>query len=333
MKKSSPWFVFVLVAIAQFMVVLDSAITNVALPAIQSELHFTASSLQWVITSYTLCFGGFLLLGGRSADLFGRRRILLSGMIAFTIFSFSIGLSHSAMQLIVFRAFQGLSAAFMSPAALSIVLTTFKDGKDRNKALGFWTLVATGGAAFGMLIGGVLTEYLGWRWNFFINVPIGLIMSYMIYRFVPIHEHEEKQSGLDVEGSFLVTLGLVLLVFTISQAPAWGWFSMRIMTMFAGTIIILAVFIYNELIVSNPILALGIFKIRNVTGANLIMIPVFAAMLSTFFLLTLYLQEILHYSPLVTSLAFMPFPVILALIATNVPKFVSRYGFRPFVIL
>jgi len=160
MKKSSPWFIFVLVAIAQFMVVLDSAITNVALPSIQTDLHFTASSLQWVITSYTLCFGGFLLLGGRTADLFGRRRILLFGMIVFTVFSFAIGISTTAIQLIIFRAFQGLSAAFMSPAALSIVLITFKDGKERNRALGFWTLVATGGAAFGMLLGGFLTQYL-----------------------------------------------------------------------------------------------------------------------------------------------------------------------------
>src|SRR3982751_742552 len=173
-KTTSPWLIFLLVATAQFMVVLDSSITNVALPAIKHSLHFSQNDLQWVITAYALTFGGFLLLGGRAADLLGRRNTLQVGMIAFTICSLLIGLSHSSLMLIMLRAMQGTAAALMSPSALSIVLTTFHDGKDRNRALGYWTTVATGGAAVGLLLGGFLTEYLGWRWNFFINVPIGI---------------------------------------------------------------------------------------------------------------------------------------------------------------
>src|SRR5579872_3721062 len=205
MKNRSPWLIFLLVAVAQFMVVLDISITNVALPTIKQTLHFSPNSLQWVITAYALTFGGFLLLGGRAADLFGRRKTLLFGMIGFTIISFLIGISQSAIMLIVLRALQGIAASFMSPSALSIVLTTFKEGKDRNKALGFWSTVATGGAAVGLLLGGTLTQYLGWRWNFFINVPIGLIVSYFISRIVPLHESEAVHKDLDLPGAILVT--------------------------------------------------------------------------------------------------------------------------------
>src|SRR5580698_945276 len=205
MKTFSKWFVFVLVAIAQFMVVLDSAITNVALPTIQRQMHFTDSTLQWVITAYALAFGGFLLLGGRAADLFGRRRVLLSGLMAFSTFSLLIGLSTSATELIVLRALQGLAAALMSPSALSIVLTTFADGPDRNRALAYWTLVATGGAAVGLLLGGVLTQYVGWRWDFFVNVPVGIAITLAIRRFVPTHSREGAYTGLDLPGAILVT--------------------------------------------------------------------------------------------------------------------------------
>src|ERR1700722_596833 len=224
MKNKSPWLIFFLVAIAQFMVVLDISITNVALPTIKQSLHFSTESLQWVITAYALTFGGFLLLGGRAADLFGRRRTLLIGMIGFTFFSFLIGISQTAVELITLRAFQGLAAALMSPSALSIVLTTFKEGSERNKALGYWSTVATGGAAVGLLLGGVLTQYLGWRWNFFINVPVGIIMAFAIAKIVPLHESEADHSDLDLPGALLVTSGLISLVFMISEAPVWGVF-------------------------------------------------------------------------------------------------------------
>ena len=331
MKKSN-WLIFVLVAIAQFMVVLDNAITNVALPSIQRNLHFTSSSLQWVVTAYALCFGGFLLLGGRAADLFGRRRMLLIGMIAFTVFSFLIGVSHSPFQLIALRGLQGISAAFMSPAALSIVLVTFRDGLERGRALGYWTLVATGGAAIGMLLGGVLTQYLGWRWNFFINVPVGIVMSFLIARFVPTHEREEKRTSMDLPGATLVTAALMSFVFAFSQAPSWGWTSGRTLGILAGAAALLAGFIFNESRARHPLMPLSIFKIRNVTGGNLIMAPVYAGMMGVFFLTTLYLQGILHYSPVVTGLSFLPFPLVLGFTSTRIPKLVAKYGFRRFLI-
>lgn len=333
MKSPSKWLIFILVAIAQFMVVLDSAITNVALPAIQRQLHFTTSALQWVITAYALSFGGFLLLGGRSSDLFGRKRSLLAGMAAFTSISLLIGLSHTPTQLIVLRALQGLAAAFMSPAALSIVLVTFRDGPARNKALSYWTLVATGGAALGLLLGGALTEYFGWRWNFFINVPIGIVMTVLIARFVPEQEREEKRKGLDMSGALLVTSSLILLVLAFSQAPLWGWTSVRTVASLVVATGLLAGFIVNETKVKRPLMPLSIFKVRNVRGANMIMAPLYAAMLGTFFLLTLYIQGVMHLSPVLTGLSFLPFPITLAVMSTRMPKLVQRYGFKRFLVI
>ena len=332
MDKVSKWFIFTLVAIAQFMVVLDTAITNVALPTIKQQLHFSDSTLQWVVTAYVLTFGGFLLLGGRAADLFGRRRTLLTGMIAFTTFSFLIGVSQSVPMLIVLRALQGMSAALMSPSALSIVLTTFRDGPERNRALGYWTLVATGGAAIGLLLGGVLTEYVGWRWNFFINVPVGIIMAAAIARFVPAHAREEKYTSLDLRGAVLVTSSLISLVFAFSEASSWGWLSAPILGIFSGAVALMAAFIFNESRARHPLMPLSIFKIRNVSGANLMMAPIYAAMLGNFFIITLYMQTILHYSPVRTGLAFLPFPIILGFMATRIPKLVGRYGFKRFLV-
>jgi len=330
--KQSKWLTFTLVAIAQFMVVLDTAITNVALPTIKQQLHFTDSSLQWVITAYALTFGGFLLLGGRAADLFGRRRTLLSGMIAFTTFSLLIGLSHSSSTLIILRALQGMSAALMSPSALSIVLTTFSEGNERNRALGYWTLVATGGAAVGLLLGGLLTEYFGWRWNFFINVPVGILISAAIARFVPVHAKEERQQNLDLPGALLVTSSLMLQVFAFSKAPSWGWLSASTLGTLATALVLLAAFVFNESRAKHPLMPLSIFKIRNVTGANLMMAPIYAGMLGMFFLITLYIQNILHYSPVKTGLSFLPFPLILGYMSTRIPKLVGKYGFKRFLV-
>lgn len=332
-KTTSKWLIFVLVAITQFMVVLDNSITNVALPTIKEQLHFTTSSLQWVVTAYALFFGGFLLLGGRTADLFGRRRTLLIGVAAFTAFSLLIGLAQTPVELVVLRAFQGLSGAFMSPAALSIVLVTFREGTVRNKALSYWTLVATGGGAVGLLLGGVLTQYVGWRWNFFINVPIGLAMIALITRYVPVHEQEETKRGLDITGAILATSSLMLLVLTFTEAPIWGWLSAQIILSFAASLLLLGGFIFNESRVKRPLMPLSIFKIRNVRGANLIMAPLYASMLGVFFLLALYLQGVMHLSPAMTGLAFLPFPITLGFISTRMPKLVQRYGFKRFLVI
>jgi EmrB/QacA subfamily drug resistance transporter len=333
MKQRSPWLIFFLVAIAQFMVVLDISITNVALPTIKETLHFTTDSLQWVITAYALTFGGFLLLGGRAADLYGRRKTLLMGMLGFTTISFLIGISQSALMLIVLRACQGLAAALMSPSALSIVLTTFGEGRDRNRALGYWSTVATGGAAVGLLLGGALTQYLGWRWNFFINVPIGLVVSFAISRIVPLHESEAEHHDLDLPGAILVTSGLIVLVFLISMAPVWGVFSLPVAGLFVLTAVLIATFIYNESKSKHPLVPLKIFTIRNVTGANMIMAPVAATMFGNFFLLSLYIQTVMNYSPVLTGLSFLPFPIIMGYTSTRVADFVTKYGYKRFLII
>ncbi len=332
MKARSPWFIFVLVAVAQFMVVLDVCITNVALPAIQASLHFDTHTLQWVVTAYALTFGGFLLLGGRAADIFGHRRVLLVGLGAFTVLSFLIGISESPMMLIVLRAFQGVAAALMSPAALSVVLITFAEGKERNRALGHWTTVATGGAAVGLLLGGVLTQYLNWRWNFFINVPIGILISIAIAKLLPHEKQESEHHDLDIPGALLVTSGLVLLVYVVSQAPVWGWTNSWTLWGGVAVIALLGGFVWNESISKHPLMPLSIFKIRNITGANLMSAPISAGSFGMFFLLSLYIQGVLQYSPLMAGLSFLPFPIILGSLSQRMARGVTRFGYTPFLI-
>jgi len=332
MKQKSKWLVFALLGVAQFMVVLDVSIVNVALPSIKEALGFTESSLQWVITAYALAFGGFLLLGGRAADLFGRRKVLLGGMIGFTLFSLLIGLAQTSVMMIVLRALQGLAAAFMSPAALSIVLTTFKEGAERNRALGLWTTISTGGAAVGLLLGGVLSQYLDWRWNFFVNVPIGFAVAWGISKYVPLHAREERDSSLDLPGAVLVTAGLITLVYALSEAPKWGWLSGGTLGLIAAGLALIAGFIWNESRAKHPLMPLSIFKIRNVTGANLMMAPIMAVMMGMFFLLSLYVQAVLDLSPVMSGLAFLPFPIVLAIVSSRVAKLVGKVGFKPFLI-
>ncbi|HSX08283.1 MAG TPA: MFS transporter [Candidatus Saccharimonadales bacterium] len=332
MKQVSKWMLLALLAFAQFMVVLDTSVVNVALPAIKQSLHFSENNLQWVITAYALTFGGFLLLGGRAADLFGRRRTLLTGMVGFTVFSLLIGLSASPTMLIVLRALQGIAAALMSPAALSIVLITFREGKDRNTALGVWSTVAAGGAAAGLLLGGALSQYLNWRWNFFVNVPIGIIVSSLIFRMVPVHAKEVDHNDLDLPGAVLVTGGLMGLVYSLSQAPVHGWLSGSTLGVGAAALALLAAFVFNESRSKHPLMPLSIFRIRNVVAANVMMAPLYAGMLGIFFLTSLYIQTVLHYSPVVTGLSFLPFPLMIATIANIVPKFIGKVGYKPFLI-
>jgi len=334
MKKStSPWLIFCLVAMAQFMVVLDISITNVALPTIKESLQFNDSALQWVVTAYALTFGGFLLLGGRLSDIFGHRRVLMWGLGSFTVISLFIGASQSALMLIILRAFQGISAALMSPAALSIVLITFKEGKERNRALGHWTTVATGGAAVGLLLGGFLTQFLSWRWNFLVNVPIGILITTMIARMLPHEEQEKGHHSLDIPGALLVTSGLVLFVYVVSSAPAWGWLSQQTLLYGALSIGLIVAFIYNEMRAKHPLVPLSIFKIRNLTGANLMTAPISAGGFGMFFLISLYTQSVMHYSPLMTGLSFLPFPIIMGTLSQRMARGVTRFGYKPFLII
>jgi EmrB/QacA subfamily drug resistance transporter len=333
MNQRSRMIILGLLALAQFMVVLDTSVANVALPAIQKALGFDASALQWVITAYALTFGGTLLLGGRAADLFGRRRVLLSGIIGFTITSLLIGLAQNPTEMIVLRALQGMTAAFMSPSALSIVLTTFREGKGRNMALGVWTAVAAGGAAAGLVVGGLLTEYLNWRWNFFINVPVGIIAAAGILKFVPAHSSTATHRHLDLRGAALVTSGLMTLVYGLTEASNWGWLSGQTLGFLGASALLLAGFIWNESRAPHPLMPLSIFKLRNVAGANAMMTPIMASMLGMFFLLSLYIQVVMHYEPVQAGIAFLPFPVTLAIVSNTIPRFLSRVGYRRFLMM
>ena len=306
-SETNRWLVLVLVCLAQFMVVLDATITNVALPSIQKDLDFSQGSLQWVINSYTLVFGGFLLLGGRAGDLFGRKRIFLAGVVIFTVASLANGLSQSGEMLIACRALQGLGAALVSPAALSIITTTFAEGEDRAKALGVWSAIAAGGAAFGLLLGGILTDLLSWEWIFFVNVPIGIAAFLLSLRYVPESVAPERPDTVDLPGAISVTAGLMVLVFALVKAQDYGWGSARTLGLGAVAVALLAAFVFIESRSKAPLIRLGIFRSRNISGANTVMLFVIGGMYAFFFLVSLYVQQVLGYSPLEAGLAFLPF--------------------------
>src|SRR6266516_781194 len=223
--STNRWLVLVLVCVARFMVVLDATIVNVALPSIQRGLHFSPTSLQWIVNAYTLVFGGFLLLGGRAADLLGRQRLFIAGIVVFTLASLLNGIAPSSGVLIAGRALQGLGAALVSPAALSIVMTTFDEGRDRTKALGVWSAIAAGGGAVGLVLGGLLTDTLSWRWVFFINLPIGIAAALLSLRYVPNTRAERRPETVDLGGAVSVTAGLLVLVFGFVRAQEYGWTS------------------------------------------------------------------------------------------------------------
>src|SRR4051794_27196595 len=300
------WATLVVVCLAQFMVVLDATIVNVALPSIQRGLDFSNADLQWVINSYTLMFGGFLLLGGRAADFFGRRRLFLAGVAVFSAASLINGLATSSEMLIIGRGLQGLGGAMVSPAALSIITTTFAEGPDRTKALGVWSAIAAGGGAIGLLLGGVLTDLLSWQWCFYVNVPVGIAAIVAALRYVPRHLAENKPESIDMAGAVSVTSGLVVLVYAIVKAQQWGFGSGRTIGLALVAVALLGAFVAIELRSKAPLVRLGIFRSRTLTGANTAMTLVAAGMFSMFFFATLYLQEILGFSPLKAGLAFLP---------------------------
>ena len=321
--------VLLIVAIAQFMVVLDTSIVNVALPAIYRGLHFTsASDLQWVVSAYTLAFGGFLLLGGRAADLYGRRKMFMISITVFGAASLLCGVAQNSLMLEITRAVQGLAAAFMSPAALSIVITTFKEGKERAKALSVWGAVAAGGAATGVLLGGVLTEYLDWRWNFFVNIPVAIAVFAMTLLYVPESKADLDHKQLDLPGAVTVTSGLILLVYAITRAPLEGWLSAKIIAFFVVSLALLAFFIWNEARSKHALMPLSIFKIGTIAGANLTQLPITASMFSMFFFISLYLQNVLHFTPVKSGLGFLPITVVIGFISVAMSRVIGKIGYK-----
>ncbi len=311
-------------AAAQFMVILDATIVNVALPAIQKALGFaTDSDLQWVVTAYALVFGGFLLLGGRLADLFGRRKLFGWGVAFFALASLLGGLAQSPEQLIIFRGLQGLGGALLAPSALSLVLTIFAEGAERNKALGIWSMVAAGGGAVGLIVGGLLTQYIDWRWIFFINVPIAAIVLAATFRYVPKSLPQQKQP-LDFLGAITITGSLMSLVYALAKAPSSGWGSSITLSMFGVSALLLVAFIVNELKHKSPLITLSIFKRRNVTGGSLIMLLMPASMFGMFFYLSIYYQHLLGYSPTKTGVANLPFTAVIVVVAAILSKKIAK---------
>jgi EmrB/QacA subfamily drug resistance transporter len=326
------WLVLVIACLAQFMVVLDVTIVNVALPSIQRGLHFSPASLQWVINAYTLIFGGFLLLGGRAADLLGRKRLFSAGVALFSFASLLNGFAQSPGMLIAARALQGLGAALVSPAALSIITTTFTESGERAKALGVWSGIAAGGGAVGLLLGGVLTDVLSWQWIFFVNVPVGAIALAMTMRYVPESRAETEHRTFDLAGAASVTGGLVLLVFAIVKAQAWGWGSVQTIAVIAAGLALLAAFGVIERRSKAPLVRLSIFRLRTLTVADSVMLLVASGLFSMFFFAQLYVQEILGYSPLRAGLAFLPVTAGIGIGAAIAQLLVRRVGVRSLAV-
>jgi EmrB/QacA subfamily drug resistance transporter len=322
------WLILVIACLAQFMVILDATIVNVALPSIQRGLHFSAASLQWVVNGYTLIFGGFLLLGGRAADLLGRRRLFIAGVALFSFASLLNGVAQSSGMLIAGRALQGLGAALVSPAALSIITTTFTENEERTKALGVWSAIAAGGGAVGLLLGGVLTDLLSWPWIFIVNVPVGLLTVALAQRFVPESRADMPHRAFDLAGAVAVTGGLVVLVFAMVKAQAFGWGSLRTIGLIAGGLVLLAGFVAIERRSIAPLMRLSIFRVRTLAVADGVLLLVASGMFGMFFFAQLYVQEILGYSPLRAGLAFLPVTAGIVIGAGLAQQLIKRVGVR-----
>jgi EmrB/QacA subfamily drug resistance transporter len=326
------WLALALLAAAQFVVVLDASIVNVALPSIGRELDFSQENLSWVVNAYTLTFGGFLLLGGRMADLLGRRRLFLAGLILFAVASLAGGLSQSEGQLIASRAVQGLGAALLSPAALSLITVIFTDGADRNKAFGVWGAVAGSGGAAGVLLGGMLTEWAGWEWVLFVNVPVGFLAAALAPRLLP----ESRNDGarhFDVAGAVSVTAGLSLLVYALVDATDVGWGSAQTIGLLALAAVLLAAFVVIERTSRAPLMPFpGIFRFRTITGINVTALFIAMALFSMFFFLTLYMQQVLGFDPLETGFAYLPLALGIIVSAGFASQLTTRFGFKPVLI-
>jgi EmrB/QacA subfamily drug resistance transporter len=322
------WLVLAVVVAAQFMVVLDVAIVNVALPSIRTDLHFSQESLQWVITAYAIFFGGVLLLGGRLADLLGRRRLFIAGLAIFTVSSLLDGLAWSEGSLIAFRSLQGLGAALLSPAALSILTTTFREGRERNLALGVWGAASGSGGAAGVLLGGALTSALSWSWIFFINVPVGLAVMAVSPLLLRESRAELEHRHFDVAGAATITSGLMLLVYAMTRATQHGWGTSETIGLLIASGALIASFFVVESRSKAPLLPLRIFKLRTLTGSNVAGLLMGGAIFSQFFLLTLYMQEVLHYSAIRTGVAYIGLTLTIVAFSAAAQALVTRLGVR-----
>jgi EmrB/QacA subfamily drug resistance transporter len=329
LKTDRRWSALALIVTAQFMVILDVAIVNVALPSIQADLHFSQANLQWIISAYAILFGGALLLGGRLADLLGRRRLFVAGLTLFSVSSLLCGLAWSEGSLIAFRALQGLGGALLAPAALSLLMTTFTEGRERNLALGIYGAASGSGAAAGVLLGGLLTSYLSWSWIFFINVPVGLAAIALSPVLLA-----EGRAGLghrhfDFPGAASITAGLMLIVYATTRATSDGWGSPTTLGLFVAAAALVLAFVVIELRSPSPLLPLRIFRLRTLVGANAAMAIVGGVAFSEFFLLTLYLQDVLHYSAVESGVAFLGFALAVVVSSNFAQLVVGRLGVRP----
>jgi EmrB/QacA subfamily drug resistance transporter len=323
------WLALALLCMAQFVVVLDASIVNVALPSIGEALDFSQENLSWVVNAYVLTFGGFLLLGGRLADLLGRRRVFIFGLVLVAVASLLAGFATNEGQLIAARAAQGLGAAIISPSALSIVTTTFRDGAERNKALGVWGAVAGSGGAAGVLLGGILTDGLGWEWVLWVNVPVGIIAALLAPMLLAESRSASQTRAFDVAGAVTVTAALSVLVYALVDATDAGWGSTQTIGLLALSAALLAAFIAIELRSEAPIVPFRIFRLRTLTGANVVGILIGASLFSMFFFISLYMQQVLDYSAIKAGLSYLPLALAIILTAGVASQLVTRIGFKP----
>jgi EmrB/QacA subfamily drug resistance transporter len=326
------WLALALLSVVQFMVVLDIAIVNVALPSIQDDLGFSQENLQWVISAYALVFGGFLLLGGRAADLLGRRRLFLIALVVFTLSSLLAGLAWSEASLIGARALQGLGAAIITPAALSILSTTFTEGRERNIALGVWGAVGGFGAAAGVLMGGVLTDALSWEWIFFVNIPVG-IAAFALTPLLLTESRDARVNRFDIPGAVLVTAGLSGIVYAITQAGQEGWLATETLAFFGVSLTLLAAFVAWELRHPEPLMRFGILQIRTVSGANVAGFIMGTALFAMFLMLTLYMQQVLGYSAMKTGVAYLAVAGTAIVWSAVAAQLVTRVGVKPVLVI
>jgi EmrB/QacA subfamily drug resistance transporter len=322
------WLVLVIACLAQFMVVLDITVVNIALPSVQRGLHFSSANLQWVVNGYTLIFGGFLLLGGRAADLLGRKRLFVAGVVLFSAASLLNGVAQSSGMLIVGRGLQGLGGALVSPAALAIITTTFTDAEERTKALGIWSAIAASGSAVGLLLGGALTDLASWRWVFFVNVPVGIVTVALAARYIAESRLEGVRRSYDLGGAVTVTGGLVVIVYAIVKAQSFGWGSLRTIGLFAAGLALLAAFIAIESRAKSPLMRLSIFRVRSLAVGDAALLLIASGMFGMFYFASLYVQDVLGYSPLKAGLAFLPVTAGIMIGAAAAQQLIKRFGVR-----